>query len=133
MNFFTGMSAVMKNVLAFAVGFLVVIQPQVAVAAQEKQRLPDVVRIEADIASSIPHWSGVRSCSSERRARGYFEAAYSKWRVNKLKSYPDYHEVRHGPGEFTRAYRNKRRPFPSRARYCNGSITRANVWIELAR
>lgn len=123
----------MKNALAFVVGFLVAIQPHVADAAQERQESPKFLRIEADIASLIPHWSGVRSCSSERRARGYFEATYSKWRVNKLRSYPGYHEVRHGPGEFTRVYRNKRRPFPSRARYCNASITRANVWIELAR
>ncbi|WP_066477365.1 MULTISPECIES: hypothetical protein [unclassified Sphingomonas] len=88
--------------------------------AQDVPVTGDELRIEETIARG---WRGVRSCGDPARHKAELEAAMSGWVSAKLLEYVNLRVLRYGHGEVDIRWRNGRKPFPSNARWCTGSLT----------
>lgn len=104
-----------------------------AVSATERAAIPSrsIIRIEADIASRIDGWSGVRSCSTTGRARRARTIAFNAWIGREVRNRPAMRYIGGGWSDGRWWYRNSRRSNGSR--YCRGGFTRQPAFLEFAR
>lgn len=109
----------------FAAGNKMLVPPS------ERPPAEQVLRIEADLASRIDFWSGVRSCARPARARDAFNRAFNRWIGEQVRRRPGATLLAQGWDAGRWWYRNGRRA--SGARYCRGGFQRQPVWIEFAR
>ncbi len=103
---------------------------ELRISPQEASQVaPDRIRrVEADIASRIPQWRGVRSCNDAGRASNELRTALNAWIGEQVTANSRLRVLSHGWGAGTWWYRN--RTSSSGSRSCRGGFSTAPVFVE---